>query len=57
MVGKLIAFFYGLPGLKKSPSYLLERMGLKNRRFDPIGLSIALAKGLPVLIRLSTGKE
>ena len=51
------AFFRGISNLRESPSYLFERMGLKNWRFDPIGLSIALAKRQPVLIRLSTGKE
>ena len=37
------AFFHGIPGHEESPSYLLERMGLKNRYFDPIGIPIAVA--------------
>jgi hypothetical protein len=51
------AFFHGIPGLKKRPSYLVERIGLTNDGFEPVGLRIAFAMWQPVLIRIRSGKD
>jgi hypothetical protein len=51
------AFFHGIPGLKKRPSYLVERMGLTIGGFEPVGLRIAFVIWQPVLIRIRSGKD
>jgi hypothetical protein len=42
------AFFHGIPGLKKRPSYLVERIGLTSGGFESVGLRIAFAMWQPV---------
>jgi hypothetical protein len=38
-------------------SYLLERVGLRNRGFQPVGLRIALPIVRPVFSRICGGKD
>jgi hypothetical protein len=39
------------------PSYLLERMDLRNGEFSPVGLRIAFTICRPVFIRIRSGKD
>jgi hypothetical protein len=38
-------------------SYLLERMGLRNRGFQPVGLRIAFSIGRPAFLGIRSGKD
>jgi hypothetical protein len=38
-------------------SYVLERMSLRNRVFQPVGLRIAFFIGRPVFHRIRSGKD
>ncbi len=39
------------------PSYLLERMGLRNRAILPVGLRIAFSISRPDSVRIQSGKD
>jgi len=47
---KFDRLFGGIP-------YLLERVGLRNGGFQPVGLRIALPIGRPAFIRMRSGKD
>ncbi len=51
------AFRHGLLLLSQRPSYLLERMGLRNCGFLPVGLRIAFSICRPVFSRIRNGKD
>ena len=53
----LSPFSHGIRGLRESPFYLLERMGLRNRVFQPVGLRIAFSMARPAFLGIRSGKD
>jgi len=61
MEGKFLdsmsAFFHRIHGLYGRLSYLLERMDLRSRGFQLVGIRIAFPIGRPAFIRVRYGKD
>jgi hypothetical protein len=53
----LSPFSHGIRRLRESLSYVLERMGFRNRGFQPVGLRIAFSIGRPAFLGIRSGKD
>jgi hypothetical protein len=51
------AFFHGIRGRHGRLFYLLERIGLRNSMFLPVGLRIAFLIERPAFVRIRRGKD
>ncbi len=56
-LSRMSAFPHGLLLLRPRPFYLLERMGLRNCVFPPVGLRIAFSISRLALSRICSGKD
>jgi hypothetical protein len=57
ILSRMSAFRHSLAPALPPCSYLLERVGLKNRGFQPVGLRIAFPIVRPVFSRICGGKD
>jgi hypothetical protein len=57
ILSRMSAFRHGVALVLQGCSYLLERMGLRRRGFQPVGLRIAFSMGRPAFFRIRKGKD
>jgi hypothetical protein len=56
-LSKMSAIRHSFAPVLQQRSYLLERVGLRNRGFQPVGLRIAFPIVRPVFSRIHDGKD
>ena len=57
ILSRMSAFRHSFALVLPPHSYLLERVGLRNREFQPVGLRIAFPIRRPVFSRICGGKD
>ena len=57
ILSKMSAIRHSFALVLRQRSYLLERMSLRNRGFQPVGLRIAFSIGRPAFLGIRSGKD